>query len=305
MAAQEFRVQEASRRDHLIALGSSLFFLIVISATLWARPQMRTAFVCAVSAAAWLFFAWTMVRELQALLAHKNWPVVIDEHGVRYASPGQITWAEISGLEPVRAHQRVDLRDAQGRVRVSLPYELEDAHEVVQFVADMLADRWPEVQLPHNFVQDPSAPMLAAAATLIAALGGAIYWIRGRPLLQLLGAIAMVLVLAAFALWRTRSVRQLTVGKQDLGVTKGMRRRLLNYADIESVGLFVVGGKAERHLDVKVTFRDSSADYVLPWRCDPFEVYAIVKKSWERGRPNASAEPPAPDELESEGLPAT
>jgi hypothetical protein len=121
----------------------------------------------------------------------------------------------------------------------------------------------------------------------------------------LLGAIAMVLVLAAFALWRTRSVRQLTVGKQDLGVTKGMRRRLLNYADIESVGLFVVGGKAERHLDVKVTFRDSSADYVLPWRCDPFEVYAIVKKSWERGRPNASAEPPAPDELESEGLPAT
>ena len=164
MAAQEFRVQEESRRDQLIAIGSSLFFLAVITAVLWTRPQFRTSFGCAVAAAASLFFVWTLVREMQALSGRKNWPVVIDEQGVHYASPGQITWAEIAGLEPVRSRQRVDLRDAHGRVRVSLPYDLEDAHEVVQFVADMLSDRWPEVPLPHEFGQDLPTPMLAAGA---------------------------------------------------------------------------------------------------------------------------------------------
>jgi hypothetical protein len=289
MAAQEFRVQEESRRDQLIAIGSSLFFLVVIAAVLWTRPQFRTPFGCAIAGAASLFFVWTLMREMQALSARKNWPVVIDEDGVHYASPGQISWGEIVGLEPVRARQRVDLRDAQGRVRVSLPYDLEDAHEVFQFVADMLADRWPELALPHDFVQELPRPMLPGGSVLIAVLGGAIFWMRGRPLVQLLYAVAMALIVAAFASWRLRSVRCLKVGKQDLTVTKGTKPRVLNYADIDAVGLFVVGGKAERHLDVKVTFRDKSATYVLPWGCDPFDVYATVKAAWERSRTAAAA----------------
>jgi hypothetical protein len=289
MAAQEFRVQEESRRDQLIAIGSSLFFLAVITGLLWTRPQFRTSFGCAIAAAASLFFVWTLVREMQALSGRENWPVVIDDQGVHYASPGQITWAEIVGLEPVRSRQRVDLRDANGRVRVSLPYDLEDAHEVLEFVADMLSDRWPEVPLPHEFGQDLPTPMLAGGAALIAALGVAIYWMRGRPLVQLLCAVAMALVAAAFVAWRLRSVRRLTVGRHDLTMTKGTKPRLLNYADIEAVGLFVVGGKAERHLDVKVTFRDKSATYVLPWGSDPFDVYATVKAAWERGRTAAAA----------------
>jgi len=289
MAAQEFRVEEESRRDQLIAIGSSLCFLAVIAAALWSRPQFRTPFGCALAGAASLFFVWTLVREVQSLFSHKNWPVVIDEHGVHYASPGQITWTEIVGLEPVRAHQRVDLRDAQGRVRVSLPYDLEDAHEVVQFVADMLSDRWPEVPLPHDFVQNLPQPMLTGGAALIAVLGGAIYLMRSRPTIQLLFTVAMVLILCAFAMRRFRSVRALTVGPRDLTVTKGMKPRVLNYADIEGVGLYVVGGKAARHLDVKVTFSDKSATYVLPGRCDPFDVYATVKAAWERGRTAAAA----------------
>lgn len=289
MAAQEFRVQEESRRDQLIAIGSSLFFLAVITGLLWTRPQFRTSFGCAIAAAASLFFVWTLVREMQALSGRENWPVVIDDQGVHYASPGQITWAEIVGLEPVRSRQRVDLRDANGRVRVSLPYDLEDAHEVLEFVADMLSDRWPEVPLPHEFGQDLPTPMLAGGAALTAALGVAIYWMRGRPLVQLLCAVAMALVAAAFVAWRLRSVRRLTVGRHDLTMTKGTMPRLLNYADIEAVGLFVVGGKAERHLDVKVTFRDKSATYVLPWGSDPFDVYATVKAAWERGRTAAAA----------------
>jgi hypothetical protein len=289
MAAQEFRVPEESRRDQLIAIGSSLFFLAVITAVLWTRPQFRTSFGCAIAGAASLFFVWTLVREMHALSGRKNWPVVIDEQGVHYASPGQITWAEIAGLEPVRSRQRVDLRDAHGRVRVSLPYDLEDAHELVQFVADMLADRWPEVPLPHEFGQDLGTPTLTAGALAIAALGGAIYLMRGRPLVQLLCAVAMALVVAAFVAWRLRSVRRLTVGKQDLIVTKGTKPRVLNYADIDAVGLFVVAGKAERHFDVKVTFRDKSATYVLPWGCDPFDVYATVKAAWERARTASAA----------------
>ncbi len=289
MAAQEFRVQEESRRDQLIAIGSSLFFLAVITAVLLTRPQFRTSFGCVIAGAASLFFVWTLVREMQALSGRKNWPVVIDEQGVHYASPGQITWAEIAGLEPLRSRQRVDLRDTQGRVRVSLPYDLEDAHEVVQFVADMLADRWPKVPLPHEFGQDLPTLMLTAGAVAIAALGGAIYRMRGRPLVQLFCALAMALVVAAFVAWRLRSVRRLTVGKQDLTVEKGTKPRVLNYADIDAVGLFVVGGKAERHLDVKVMFSDKSATYVLPWGCDPFDVYSTVKAAWERARTAATA----------------
>jgi hypothetical protein len=289
MAAQEFRVQEESRRDQLIAIGSSLFFLAVIVGALWTRPQFRTLYGCAIAAAALLFFVWTLVRELQALFVHRNWPVIIDDNGVHYASPGQITWAEIVGLEPVRSRQRVDIRDAQGRVRVSLPYGLEDAHEVVQFVADMLADRWPEMPLPHDFVQDLPRSMLAVGAAVVAAVGGAIFLLRGRPAIQLACTGAMVLILAALGAWRLRSIRRLTVGKQDLSVVKGRKPRVFSYADIDAVGLFVVGGKAERHLDVKVTFRDKSATYVLPRHCDPFDVYATVKAAWERGRTAAAA----------------
>ena len=289
MAAQEFRVQEESRRDQLIAIASSLFFLAVIVGALWTQPQFRTPLTCAIAAAASIFFIWTLIRELQALLGRKNWPVVIDEEGVHYASPGQITWAEIVGLEPLRGRQRVDLRDAQGRVRVSLPYDLEDAHEVVQFVADMLADRWPEMPLPHDFVQDLPRSVLVVGAAAVAALGGAIFRMRGRPTIQLLGAVATLLMLASFLVWRLRSVRRLTVGRQDLTVVKGTGRRVFDYADIESVGLFVVGGKTKRHLDVKLTFRDKSATYILPWHCDPFDVYAIVKASWERGCTAAAA----------------
>jgi hypothetical protein len=284
MAAQEFRVREESQRDQFIAIGSSLFFMAVMAGVLWARPQFRTPSGFAVAAVASVFLIWTVVRELQTILSRKSWPVVIDENGVHYASPGRIAWAEISGLEPVGTRQRVDLRDAQGRVRVSLPYYLEDAHEVFQFVADMLADRWPAVPLPHHFVRNMPKPLLAAGAALIVAFGCAIYWLRGLPTFQLLVALAMVLVLMAFASRWLGSVRRLTVGKEGLTVAKGMRPRELSYADIEAVGLFVVGGNARRYLDVKVTFRDRSAMYILPARHDPFDVYAIVKASWEEGR---------------------
>jgi hypothetical protein len=287
-AAQEFRVEEESRRDQLISIGASAFFLIVIVAALWKGAQFRTAFGFAFSAAALAFLAWTLVREVQALRGRKNWPVVIDEQGVHYASPGQIAWAEIAGLETRHARQCVDLRDAEGRVRVSLPYDLEDAHEVVQFVADMLSDRWPKLPLPHVFERELPRWILIVAATVIAVLGWGTYLMRHRPLLQLLCAIVMLL-LGAFAAWRAGSVRRLTVGKQDLTVTKGLRSHVFNYADIEGVGLAVVGDSAERHLDVKLTFNDKSASHVLPWQCDPFDAYAMVKAAWEGGRKAAAA----------------
>jgi hypothetical protein len=293
MAAQEFRVQEESRRDQLIAIGSSLFFLVVIVVGLVTQAQFRTLLTCAVAVAASIFFVWTLMREAQTILDRKNWPVVIDEQGIRYASPGQIAWTEIVGLEPVPARQRVDLHDAEGRVRVSLPYDLEDANEVVQFVADMLADRWPKVALPHDFAHDVPRWLQVAGGAAVAVLAGVALLMRDRPAVRVLAVIAIVLFVAAFALWRLRSVRRLTVGKNDLVVVKGIRRRLFNYADIEAVGLFVSGGKAERHLDVKLTFRDQSAAYILPERCDPFDVYAIVKGAWERGRNAAASAIPA------------
>jgi hypothetical protein len=289
MAAQEFHVQEESRRDQLIAIASSLFFLAAIAVALWTRPEFRTAFGCALSAAASSFFVWTLAREIRGLLKRKNWPVVIDDVGVHYVSHGQIAWTEIVGIETVHAQQRVDLHDAEGRVRVSLSYELEDAHEVFQFVADMLADRWPEARLPHDFSPGLPQPVLAVGAALVAVLGGTVFWMRGRPAIQVLCALAMTLMVAAFAVWRLRLVRRLTVGKQDLTVVKGIKSRVLSHADIEGVGLFVVGNKAERHLDVRVTFRDKSATYVLPWHCDPFDVYATVKAAWESGNTAAAA----------------
>jgi hypothetical protein len=292
MAAQEFRVREESQRDQLIAIGSSLFFLAVMAGVLWARPQFRSLSGCAVAAAVSIFLVWTVVRELQTIFSHKSWPIVIDEQGVRYASPGRIAWAETSGLEPVGTRQRVDLRDAQGRVRVSLPYYLEDAHEVFQFVADMLADRWPQMPLPHDFVRKLPKPLLAAGAALIVALGGAIYSMRGHATSQLFFVLAMALVVSAFASRWLGSVRRLTIGKDELTVAKGMRPRVLSYADIEAVGLFVVGSEARRHLDVKVTFRDRSAMYVLPAGCDPFDGYAIVKASWESGRSSTASATP-------------
>jgi hypothetical protein len=288
-ATQEFRVEEESRRDQLIAIGASAFFLVVIVAALWRERQFRTAFGFAISAAALAFLAWTLMRELQALRGRKNWPVLIDEKGVHYASPGQIAWAEIAGLEPRYARQCVDLRDAEGRVRVSLPYDLEDAHEVVQFVADMLSDRWPKLPLPHVFERELPRRMVIAGAMVVFALGVGTYLMRHRPLFQLLCAIVMLMLLGAFAVRRLSSVRRLTVGKQDLTVTKGLRSRVFNYADIQSVGLDVVGRSSERRLAVKVTFNDKSASHVLPRRCDPFDVYATVKAAWEGGRKAAAA----------------
>lgn len=289
MAGQEFRVREESRRDQLIAIGFCVFFLAVIAIALWAQPEIRTPLGCIIAAAASLFLVWMLQRELLALVGRKNWPVVIDDFGVHYASPGQISWAEIAGIEPVPALQRVDLHDAQGNVRVSLPYDLEEAHEVVQFVADMLSDRWPKRRVPHEFAQELSGTMLETGATLILVLGGAIYWLDGNPMLQLACVGAMLALLAGYAAWRLRSVRRLTVAREGLIVAKGAQSRVFNYVDIEEVSMFVVGSKAERHLDVKVTFRDQSALYVLPWRCDPFDVYATVKAAWERGRAAAMA----------------
>jgi hypothetical protein len=254
-ATQEFRVGEESRRDHLIAICASAFFLITIVAALWKEPQFRTAFGFAISAAALAFLAWALVRELQALRGRKNWPVLIDEKGVHYASPGQIGWAEIAGLEPRHARQCVDLRDAEGRVRVSLPYDLEDADEVVQFVADMLSDRWPKLPLPHAFGRELPRRMVIVTVVVVVALAWVTYLMRHRPLFELSCAIVILLLIGAVAARRLSSVRRLTVGKQDLTVTKGLRSRVFNYADIQSVGLVVVvGGSAERRLDVKVTF---------------------------------------------------
>ena len=49
MAAQEFHVQEQSRRDQLIAIASSAFFLAIIAGGLWMRPQYRTPLVCTIT----------------------------------------------------------------------------------------------------------------------------------------------------------------------------------------------------------------------------------------------------------------
>ena len=288
-ATEEFRVEEDSRRDQLIAIGASAFFLIIIVAALWREQQFRTAFGFAISAAALTFLVWTLVRELQAMRGRKSWPVLIDEKGVHYASPGQIAWTEIAGLEPRYARQCVDLRDAEGRVRVSLPYDLEDADEVLQFVADMLSDRWPKLPLPHAFERELPRRMMIAAAMVLVALGWVTYLVRHRPLFQFLSAVAMLMLLGAFAARRFSSVRRLTVGKQDLTVTKGLRSSVFNYADIQSVGLAVAGRSSERRLDVTVTFNDKSASHVLPRHCDPFDVYATVKAAWEGGRKAAAA----------------
>ena len=131
--------------------------------------------------------------------------------------------------------------------------------------------------------------MLMVGATSIVALGGAIYLMSGRPMLQLLSAGAMALLLAGYATWRLRSVRRLTVGTDGLTVIKGTKSLVISYADVEGVGLSVMGGRAERHLNVKVTFRDKSATFVLPWRCDPFDIYATVKAAWARWSSAAAA----------------
>jgi hypothetical protein len=281
MADQEFRVQEESRRDQLIAIGSILCFLAMIAVVLWARPQFRTLPGFGVAAAASAFLIWMLIREIQAFRVNRSWPVIIDEDGVHYASPGQIAWADIGGLETMRRHQRVDLLDKDGRLRVSIPFDLEDADEVIQFVADVLADRWPRMRLPHEFAEEMPKPIIAAATGFAAFLGLAIVLAHGRPEVQLLFAAAIVLFGAACAALWMRCLRRLTVGERELTIARGLRPREFDYADIETVGLRVVGEKADRRLDVRVTFRDNSATYVLPWQCDPFEVYATVKAAYE------------------------
>ena len=293
MAAQEFHVRRDSRRDQLIAIGASLIFVATIATALWSQPQLRSPDVWLFAGAALAFFMWTLTREVRGLLERKNWPVVIDEHGIHYASPGQIGWTEIAGLEPVPTRQCVDLQDAEGRVRVSLPYGLEDAHEVVQFVADMLIDRWPKLPLPYEFAEELPRPMLVGGGLAIAVLVGMMLWMHGRPAMQIPFGLAIVLMLSALGWWRLRSVRRMKVDRHDLVVVKGIKPRVFSYSDIEAVSLTVIGGKTERRLDVKVSFHDQTASYVLPWRCDPFEVYATVKAAWEHSHANASASPAA------------
>src|SRR5690242_8664409 len=107
MADQEFRVQEDSRRDQLIAIGSILCFLAMIVVVLWARPQFRNIPGFAIGALASAFLLWMLLREIQAFRLDRSWPVVIDEDGVHYASPGKIGWAEIGGIETVARRQHV------------------------------------------------------------------------------------------------------------------------------------------------------------------------------------------------------
>ena len=281
MADQEFRVQDDSHRDQLVAIGSILCFLAMIVVVLWARPQFRNLPGFVIGAAASAFLLWMLLREIQAFRMHRSWPVVIDENGVHYASPGKIAWAEIGGLETVGRHQRVDLLDKDGRVRVSIPFDLEDADEVIQFVADVLADRWPRTRLPHDFAEEFPKPLIGAAAAIAALLAIAVLLARGHAMVQLSFAAALLLLGAACGGWWMRCVRRLSVGERELTISRGLRPREFEYADIETVGLRVVGEKADRRLDVRVTFRDNSAIYVLPWRCDPFEVYVTVKAAYE------------------------
>jgi hypothetical protein len=290
---QEFRVEQRSRRDQLTTIGTSLCFIVVIALVLWSQPWLRTRAGYTAGGAIGLFMLWVVLREVQMMISRRNSPVVIDEHGIRYASPGEIAWSDIAGIEPVSAMQRVDLYDSQGQVRVSLRYDLEEAGELVQFVADMLGDRWPQKPLPHEFSPRISPPLLAVGATAVAALGGAAgsaYWMQSRPTIEAACLGALVLVVMGYtAVWAS-SIRRLTIGTDGISVAKGIKSQGLYFSDIAAVGLVLVErGRGERRLDVKVTLKDESSLYVLPRRCDPFDVYATLKGAWQRGCAAAAA----------------
>lgn len=286
---QEFRVEERSRRDHLVTIGTSLLFIAAIAIALLSQPWLRSTPAYVLACVADLVLLWVLVREVRMMLGWIDAPIVIDAHGVRYASPGEIAWTDVAGIEPVPAQQRVDLLDAKGRVRVSLRYDLEDAADLLQFVADMLADRWPQKTLPHDFGYRLSWQMLAAGATPIAVLGTAAYLLRGRPTIELacVGAAASILM-GYLAVW-TSAIRRLAIRTDGITVTKGTMSSTLNFPNITAIAIALVRrGRSEHRLDVKVTSRDKSATYVLPRRCDPFDVYATLKGAWERGRTSAA-----------------
>lgn len=297
MGSQEFRVAEQSRRGQALAIVASLFFIAAVALALRFEPQLRTPLGYTVAAAVIVFLLWVLVGEVRTGFGRKDTPIIIDEHGVRYVSPGEIAWSEVAGLEPVPAAQRVDLLDKQGRARVSLGYDLEEAEEVIQLVADMLADRWPRKPLPHDFGRRSSRALLAAGVLLIGALGAGMYWVRDRSLVELLCLAALAMLVFGYLVMRVLAVQRLTVSGDGVAVAKGIGRNALSFKEVGAVGLAVVNGRGERHLDVRLTMRDSGAAvYVLPRDCDPFDVYATVRAAWERSRTAAAKGPVAPEE---------
>jgi hypothetical protein len=297
--AQKFGVEQKSRRDQAFVISVSLFFLAAVPVLFWAEPQFRTTPGYAIGAGAFLFCIWALVRELQVAMKGRSIPLVIDPDGIRYASPGEIAWSEIGGLEPVPSLQRVDLLDLEGNVRVSIRYDLEDAEDVIQFVADVLADRWPHRPLPHDFVNSSLPPMLAVGALGITVIVGAIFWmINGSPL-ELVGLGTLVLVVLGYLIQRARAVQRLIVTNGGLTVARGLGSRVVRFGDVEQVGIALVNSlKGDRHLGVRVKLGDDSDVDVLPLRCDPFDVYATIKAAFERTRATTSAGEP---ESESAG----
>lgn len=289
----EFRVERSARRDRMATIGASLGVIVAITLVLWSQPWLRTTAGYAAGGAISLFLLWVLLREVQMILGQPGSPVVIDEHGIRYASPGELAWSGIAGIEEVPAMQRVDLLDADGNARVSLRYDLEEAGELLQFVADMLADRWPPKRLPHEFSYCLSLPLLVVGATAVVSLtaaAGAAYWMHARQIIEVacLGAASLV-VTGYLAPW-IFSVRRLTIGTDGIIVAKGLKSPGLYFADIAAVALVLVErGKSERSLDVAVTLNDKTTMSVLPRRCDPFDVYATLRRAWQEGRAAAAS----------------
>ena len=251
MAAREFRVQEESLRDQLIAIGSSLFFLAVITGRLFTRPQFRTSFGCRLPPRRRCFSSGRWCARC------KPCPGAKMARGHRRSrrplrKPRSDHGPRLSASNPALAPARRSPRCERPRAS-SLPYDLEDAHEVLEFVADMLSDRWPESAADElarisntdvsgrrgtdcgfgrRYLLDARAPV---GPTAVRGCDGA-------------GRRGLCSVAAPF------SVRRLTVGRHDLTMTKGTKPRLLDYADIEAVGLFVVGGKPSAISTLKSRF---------------------------------------------------
>lgn len=282
---QEFWVEEHSRRDRLVTVGVALCLIAAIAAALVSQPWLKNLTGYAIGTAAMLPLLWVFLRELRMILGAIDAPIVIDANGVRYATPGEIAWSNVAGIEPVPSLQRVDLLDAQGRVHVSLRYDLEDSADLLQFVADMLADRWPQKTLPHDFARRLSWRMVAAGAAPMAALFVAAGLLRGRPTIEAacFGVIAFTFM-GYLAAWSS-SIRRLAIAADGVTITRGAKSNKLRFPNITAITIALVRrGRNQRRLDVKVTSRDKSETYVLPGRCDPFEVYATLKAAWEQGR---------------------
>lgn len=295
MEAQKFGVEQKSRRDQAFVISVSLFFLAAVPVLFWAQPQFRTTPCYAIGAGAFLFCIWALVRELQVAMRAKSIPLVIDPDGIRYASPGEIAWSEIGGLEPVPSLQRVDLLDKEGHACVSIRYDLEDAEEVIQFVADVLADRWPHRPLPHDFIDKSLPPMIAVGALGLTVIAGAIFWMIAGSSLELIGLGALVVMVLAYLLGRARAVQRLIVTNGGVTVAHGLGSQVLRFSDTEAVSIALVTSlRGDRHLDVRITLQDESAVRVLPLRCDPFDVYATIKAAFEKSRGTVPAVRPAP-----------